>query len=132
MNLQPEIIVISAELSHLPLEVNKQRTTSLYNALTDLGVLFKLVKGVYKNSIETSFVVLCGEDSVNFNRLQNLAITFSQESILHLDANRNATLIYDNGNREAIGVFRSVDKSTIVNLESYTYDASSDIYYACS
>lgn len=87
----------------------------------------KAVSGVYKGTHEQSYMIPLFNES-HLSKLKCLASDFDQECIMHLDANRMATLIYMDGRKdEVIGAFRSVSEGVAVKRDAYTRDGKA--YY---
>lgn len=116
MNNKKRVILISAELSSLSKEANHSRTVGLEAILSWKGYKFSKALGSYKGSLETSFVVDASEDIVN--NLMDIAKTASQESILVVNEDRKATLLYCNGKSEVLGEMIHIEPSEAI--DSYT------------
>lgn len=95
------------------------------------GIPFKSLKGSYRGRIEDSFIVA----ATNFPKVRKWAD--EQESVLHLgpcDARdrRPATLIYQQGGREHLGLFRACGRNEALARSSWTYDPTQDLYFVTS
>lgn len=115
--------------------IDKDLSTNKYNydraiiSLIKLDINFKLVDGFYKyedrRSIkENSFVVGAKHE----NLVLKLAKAHNQESVLYVDGMGNASLFYLKGKIIKLGKFKQVSGDQ--DLEAYTYDASTDTYWA--
>lgn len=110
------VVLISAELSNLSKETNMSRTVGLEAVLSWKGYKFTKALGSYKGSQETSFVVDASEDIVN--NLLEIAKTASQESILVVNEDRKASLLYPSGKSEFLGEMIHIEPSEAI--DSYT------------
>lgn len=91
---------------------------------------FKIVKGSYKGTLETSILVIVDTDA-KWNFIQDLAFRDGQESILLVNENRKANLVYRDYSVEPIGDFRNVSAVQAAELENWTLDTEENLYYAC-
>lgn len=90
---------------------------------------YKQVNGVYKGQTELSYVISTPTPETLQN-VYNLAKQYSQESILFVDADRNAELVYINtGKRVALGGFKCVNRTEAYQNDAFTHDPSTDYYY---
>lgn len=94
-----------------------------------LNLNAKEVKGCYKGELENSYVILA--DETTRKAVLALAKVYAQESVLYLDATRNATLLRPAcfSPPKYIGQFISVPKVVALEQENYTYDPNTDKYY---
>lgn len=103
--------------------------------LADHGITkFKAVDGSYKGSKESAYLVplgpLNGFDTLI--KVHRLAKEFNQESILEVDVNRNAQLIYMDAKFQVptkLGKFQNVSKFEAIASDAYTFDPSTNYYY---
>lgn len=123
---KPEVIILSGELSNQTKLENQSRTADLYKSLRSLNIPFKTVVGVYKGVKEESFVTT-PRDASEFSTVLSLASHFDQESVLHLDSNRRAKLIFRGGQVEHLGYFTSVPEKIARAQDAYTQDGD-DFY----
>lgn len=80
---------------------------------------------------ETSFNVPMGSDAC-YDEILELAFgEYKQESVLLLDADNNAVLLYNDGKKESIGVFTEVSQDEAWNSSAMSYDSSLDKWYIC-
>lgn len=86
-------VIISAELAAKSTEYNAVATVGLVNGLTRLGVPFTPAIGSYKGRTEKSFLVELGEHG-DYDEVRDLAAHYNQESILLVDDQGEASLIY--------------------------------------
>lgn len=90
----------------------------------------KAIQGYYLGDKENSLVVQFRTRD-NYERLLEYATAMGQESVLHIDSNRLASLVYtDNtGKVEHLGKFKATNKQGIAGRDCYSYDAHLDQYY---
>ena len=131
MNTFNQAVIISACKKGLDDHINTSRHLELARyAQATLGCPVKHLKGVYKGDIENSlYIEFKNQD--NYERLLEFATAMEQESVLLLDSNRAASLIYtDNtGKIEPLGRLRAVTKNGVKGIDCYSYDVSQDLYY---
>lgn len=122
---QYDFAIISAELSHLGAEVNAERTKELQHALEVRGIGFKPLKGKYKGTTESSFIVEMR------SVVEDIAASFEQESILVLDPWNNAKLVFTNSEQvENIGKLIKVTSDEALALDAWSYRPDLNQYYA--
>jgi len=120
MNTVQQVVILSGELSSLSSTENTRRTTLLNDMIAELRLPFKGSAGVYKGTIEKSFVVVVN-DQADIDTLAGFAFkSFGQESILHQDSNQLARLIYSDGRTETLGKLVQVPKELAETLDNYT------------
>jgi hypothetical protein len=120
MNIQQQVLILSAELTKNSHETNCEVSMNLFNNLKDLGIKFKPAEGYYKGSREISFVTLPKNDT-EIQVLKDFAFkNFDQESVLLQDANGVTELIYNDGKTERLGRLRQVNPKFLEGLDSYT------------
>ena len=83
--------------------------------------------GCYKGEDERSYIIDAVEN--NLDEILDFAKQYNQESILHLDNQRLATLIFDRDNSVSLGRFKSVSESNATSRDAYTYNPVSNTYY---
>ena len=133
MNTEIPFFILSAETDIHSTNENAYRTGMLNRQVRKLGLATAKCRGVYKGRAEASILVI-DETPHNddcFNAVLRLARTYAQKSILAVDANRNANLVYTDERRgsESLGRFISVPKEVAKAQESYTERAGR--YYVC-
>lgn len=122
-------VILSAERSELNAFQNMGNTLEMKEALTRRSMEFIEVNGVYKGTKEKSFAVKMNS-SGDIHWIKAVARFFKQESVLAVDANKRAVLVFmgDNSGIE-LGTFHKVPKSVADSLEAYT--ETEDGFYAC-
>lgn len=137
MNLQnsktrKDFIILSAELADSNSTVNDCKTESLRGILGRSGLAFKEIEGCYKDSREVSFLVEF-DTKEERNLIKSFSWLYNQESFLLVNGKREATLIYNNRDRqnEDLGTFRGVSMVEALQCESYSYCALLDTYFTC-
>ena len=93
-------------------------------------IAFKECIGSYYGCIELSFIV----DADHTAEVLTIALQHAQDSILYLDQDCNAELIFpcDSRPNEALGRFKRITQAEAFDLDAWTYDKSTDSYYAAS
>lgn len=128
MKFSTEIAIISAELDSQPKSRNEQRTKALFAHLNERGFNPVPVNGVYKGSVEQSFLVRLRDES-DLLYLENLAFTvFKQESILVQYSDGHSRLHYGDA-VEYLGKLTELPVSDALKLNSYSYVPSINKYY---
>jgi hypothetical protein len=113
-------VILSGEVYGLGELQNEQRTQNLQECLNDLNMDYKRVIGVYKGSVETSFIVLA-PDLQHYYTLKDLAFkSFNQESILHQNSQGISCLIYTDNRVEELGQLKQISEEKARSLDSYT------------
>ena len=112
-----QFYIISAERFNKSVEDNNARTFGLVKEMLRLGLSFTAVKGVYKGTAEQSFIV----DSLGMPDGWIMATMrgLNQESILAVDQDNDASLVYADGDTEYLGKFQRHD-GALDALEAYT------------
>ena len=124
--------IISAERFTLTDGENQKRHQELLAQLKRDGFKTKVVEGVYHGQVEKSILVLLESKfvAVDLGYLKNYGSMFDQESILFVDADRKAELIFPATNKaEKLGNFISVTKGVAIQCRNYTQDGND--YYIC-
>ena len=128
MKFSTEIAIISAELDSQPKARNKQRTEALFAHLNERGFNPVPVNGVYKGSVEQSFLVRLRNES-DLLYLEDLAFTvFKQESILVQYSDGHSRLHYNDA-IEYLGKLTELPVADALKLDSYSYVPSINKYY---
>lgn len=137
MNIQTPFTILSASRSELTAELNAERSDLLERQLAARDLSFKRVEGSYKGEREISFLVLTPDDRAE-SLVLRLARRYGQESVLHVDANRYAALLFlhpdvggpDVSSVSGVGFWRSAAQAEAESLEAYTRDGAD--YYITS
>ena len=111
-------IIISAEKAGLSQAENNLRTDMLRRELQAQGIPGIQLKGRYNGSNEVSFLVPAAEDSPESHAVERLAKHWQQESVLAIDPDKRATLLFSDGTRKPLGPFREIDPAQ--EVDSYT------------
>jgi len=127
--LQP-LVIISAYTGTVSEAENMLRHADLYDRLHNAGLETGEVTGCYFGQRESSWLVeYATADYAVLNWLLQLAAEYEQESILHIDAARHATLLYPYGNdAEALGKLVPVSPQAAQQLDSWTRIKSGQYY----
>lgn len=125
-------VIISAERSTNTIKENKKNHLDLWLQLKRDGFSIKEVKGVYKGTVEKSIIVILNQRwlAVELATFKNYAAIFDQESILFVDEERNASLIFPKQvEAEKLGKFIAVTKGIATQMSNYTFDGKD--HYVC-
>jgi hypothetical protein len=83
--------------------------------------------GCYKGEVERSYII--ETTSKSLEDILMFAKQYNQESILHLDNERSAVLVYDMDNMVKLGRFKSASKAIALSNDAYTYSKETHTYY---
>ena len=126
-------VIISAENANKSKETNAKKHKLLMSQLKKDKFPIKEVEGVYKGTVEKSILVVLNQRwlAVELATFKNYAAIFNQESILFVDEERNASLIfpYNKENSEKLGKFIAVSKGIAIQMSNYTFDGKD--HYVC-
>ncbi len=115
-----EFIILSAELSTLSINENRNRTVNLFKCLKELGFNFRPIEGCYKGATEISFMVIV-KDEAEIETVKDLGLkSFKQDSILFRDYKGETSLIFNNSDIMSIGRFKQVDRSIALQYDAYS------------
>lgn len=134
MNAESPFIVLSSDRASNSAELNAAERDLFERQLRARNLDFKQVDGVYKGTRETSYVVLTPTTGDEQNAI-SLARRYGQESVLLVDANRYATLVFLNPGQggphikelKGVGHWRATDRTEAETQDSYTQDG--EAYY---
>ena len=124
--------IISAERFTATMAENEKSHNELLTQLKRDGFKTKVVEGVYHDTKEKSILVILESKfvAVDLGYLKNYGSMFDQESILFVDADLKAELIFPATNKaEKLGNFISVTKGVAIQCRNYTQDGND--YYIC-
>jgi len=124
MNFQPKkpMMILALNLKNKEIETD---------ALLDAGLVFKDLTGSYKGVQERSYLVLTHTDTA-FNAALKLAQKTEQESVLILDEDRNAKLMYLNDMHQIeIGKLTPVSQDEALKQDAWTFSHDLNQYYIC-
>ena len=124
--------IISAERFTATMAENKKSHDELLAQLKRDGFKTKVVEGVYHDTAEKSIVVILSSNflAVDLGYLKNYGAMFDQESILFVDSDRKAELIFPGlAKTEKLGNFISVTKGVAIQCRNYTQDGND--FYIC-
>jgi len=123
------IIIFSVFQSNKTEIQNLKNHRNVREVLILRGTPFRVVRDVYKNIHEFSFVL---ENTIaNFVFAKKIAEQFNQESILVRDKHEEAQLFMIKDHSVVdLGVFAQVDENTAKTQDSYTWDVENNAYYA--
>lgn len=133
MNIFTPFYIVSAALSHESARSNVDRTDSLERWLRKEGYATVQVNGCYKGETEPAVLVVDDRPGNGLCAMAvlRLARQYGQESILAVDANRLAGLIYcASGGFKSIGHWRGAPEEIAKSRDAYTERAGQ--YYIVS
>lgn len=112
--------------------IASDNTDALENDLKQYGLNYKKIIGKYTGLAgvevtEHGFAVVTDKEIL----MESLGFKHQQESILKLDAHRNAELLFNDGRTKYIGVFKSTSEADALSSSAYTLDPSTGVYYIC-
>ena len=125
-------VIISAERFTNTIEENKKNHLDLWLQLKRDGFSIKEVEGVYQGTVEKSIIVILNKRwlAVELGTFKNYASIFDQESILFVDEERNASLVFPKQvEAEKLGKFIAVPKGIAIQMSNYTFDGQD--HYIC-
>ena len=129
MRTESPAIIFSVYRSKVSETINKANHVNAGLLLKSHGIRFAECDGVYKGQHEKSYLVLCTDPDAE-RVVRNLATWHLQESVLAIDANRNARLETPAGSLIAeLGRFVNVPESVAVREDGYT--ALSGQFFIC-
>ena len=126
-------IIFSVESSDLSTPENAMNKRIAENAMTNMGMEFEKLVGVYNGVLETSYLIT----DMNFLlTAMGIAKEFNQESVLLRDNENNCTLKYlSNNELQPIGKLESIHETEACEIfiqgGSYTYKPSTKQYFTC-
>ena len=116
--LPPIFLVLSGEDATLTPEENLERINQLEQDLEEMGLDPQRADGMYKGTAEASFLVPAENDK-QIAAVYNLAFEkYGQESVLHVDQDRNARLEFEEDFPVALGKF--IETRDTTGLEAFT------------
>jgi len=115
------VVIFSVSRHDKTPEVNKRNTHKVMSVLFAMGVEFFQVNGSFEGILEDCFMVLSQQEDV----VANICRDYAQESYLHLNAYRVATLVTVGATesadtRDVIGTFVSVSIEEALSHDSWT------------
>ena len=135
MNTFTPFYVVSGALSVYSPRINADRTNSLERWLRAEGFATVQVKGCYQGNREPAILVLDdrADNDVCEQAVLRLARQYDQKSVLAVDANRQARLIFCHfGNSRPIGQWRAVSAGHVMDNPSASYTERAGQYYTVS
>lgn len=137
MNHHTPFVIITSDRADLGEQLNAARRDTFEHQLTQRNLDFKRVSGVYRGVAEVSYVVLLDHDGDEHNALR-LARHYGQETALHVDSNRAASMLFlrpevggpDVGQTESLGMWAAVPEDVAKAQDAYT--VSDGLYYVAN
>ena len=133
MNTEIPFFMLSAETDIHSSGENAYRHSMLKRQLQKAGLAIATCRGVYKKRAENSILVIDENPSIDdcFNIVLRLAATYAQETVLGVDANRNANLIFTDGQRGSKWLGRFINVTEEVAKAAGDYTERAGRYYVC-
>ncbi len=132
MNTETPFYILSAARSDLDVHENAARSETLHAQLRAQGIAVAECTGCYHGTTESSLIVFDntpGTLTVH-DTVMRLARVYGQESVLAIDANRAASLIYcDDGRLESLGILVNVSRADAEQCDAWTERAGQ--FYVC-
>jgi hypothetical protein len=133
LEVKKPFVIISAERFTNTIEENEKKHNELMTQLKKDKFSIKEVEGVYCGTVEKSILVILNKRwlAVELATFKNYAAIFDQESILFVDEERNASLIFTKQPwlSEKLGKFIAVTKGIATQMSNYTFDGKD--HYIC-
>ena len=132
MNLSTPFYILSASHEHFNVNDNVYRSNLLGRTLRAQGFATAVCEGAYKGVPERSILVIDERPNTDecYNAVIRLANVYNQESVLTVDANRNAHLVFCDGRPPVrLGIFTCVSEEEAKAQDAYTSRAGR--YYVC-
>jgi hypothetical protein len=112
------------------LALNLDSIEAEHNAISKfLGYEYErpALDGCYKGEVERSYILeVNGKDLTDILAFSK---EYNQESILYLDNQRLATLIYSMDNMVSLGLFKGVSEAHAKSKDAYTFNPLTLTYY---
>ena len=139
MNKKDAFVIFSVFQSRLSKADNLENHKKVLRHLKDFGLRFKVVEGVYRGESELSILVPVINQVFDLATVEQLAHIYNQHSILFVDSDRNAELMFivkpydallkELPKSEKLGKFIATTKGIATQCENYTKDGNN--YYIC-
>jgi hypothetical protein len=127
--IKNEYVFLSAQLKNLTPAINERRHETLITMLDDLKVPYSVTSGYYDGFTETSVMIRLepykGFDEAFFADIA--CKNFSQESILYVDKENHARLIYED-RIEYLGEISRITQSQASKLDAFTWIPETNTY----
>lgn len=112
--------IVSAERAEHDVDVNAARTEWLRDRLETSDLSALPAEGMYAGAAEKSFLVAVPRDA-ELAVIMELARVASQESVLVLDEDRQARLVFLDGRPDVpLGIMREVSRARAIGAGAYT------------
>ena len=139
MNKKDAFVIFSVFQSRLSKADNMDNHKKVLRHLKDFGLKYKVVEGVYRGESELSILVPVINQVFDLATVEQLAHIYNQQSILFVDSDRNAELMFmvkpydallkELPKSEKLGKFIATTKGIATQCNSYTKDGND--YYIC-
>lgn len=121
------MIIFSVFNSYNDYATNLKQHQGVIDYLNAKSIKFTQVIGYYKKDKELSFII----DDKDREEVEHIFSTYNQDSILHIDENRYATLLYNNGIVESVGRWSRVSIDRAQQYDSFTYNPETQQAFIC-
>lgn len=112
-------MILSAHRSEYNAEANAYRHAEAFDLLSEYAP--QVVEGMYKGTEETSILVPIPKDSYARQRVLQVAHRFGQESVLEVDTDGTAYLIFDGEHKPLrIGAWTGIAPADTFNVDAWT------------
>ena len=139
MKKKDAFVIFSVFQSRLSKADNLENHKKVLRHLENFGFKYKVVEGVYRGESELSILVPVINQVFDLATVEQLAHIYNQQSILFVDSDRNAELMFmvkpynallkELPKSEKLGKFIATTKGIATQCNSYTKDGND--YYIC-
>lgn len=129
MNIKANILIFSVFDQSRTNNENLDNHSKVIERLNALKISYKVLDGVYYGSKEKS--ILLHDTQANRSTVEIILKWFNQDCYLESGSDRTSSLVYPD-HKEYLGVLREIDKEMASQLDSYSFDPSSNTYWAVS
>lgn len=126
--LKPEILIFSVFQKDRSNESNLDNHQCIIQRLSQQGIGYKVLDGVYQGETEKSILVVNSPEMRQ--TVESVCKQFNQECYLKSDSQRNTSLVYPNGTEAHIGTLKRVSQAEAQKLNGYSVDTTDGSYWA--
>ena len=126
--IKPEILIFSVFQKDRSNESNLDNHQCIIQRLSQLGIGYKVLDGVYQGETEKSILVV---DSPEMRQtVESVCKQFNQDCYLKSDSQRNTSLVYQDGTETQIGTLKRVSQDEAQKLDGYSVDPTDGSIWA--
>ena len=127
MKMRVNVILSAEKPARTPAQdrANVQRTNQLHQLLHAYGITFVPALGCYKG-VEERSVVTYIDNSDDYELVLDMAWNYQQESVLVVDRNHVARLVFAKGGIKRVGMMERVSEIVARSREGWTRTRASD------